>query len=94
MTGPPSQFIETGTNQGFVPIDDQIKFYTREERGKLESEPLCDTYIQHKSEIKYTRPFKFKQLPKRVPICKNTFQVDQGNVSPRMKVKIFFEKLG
>ena len=60
----------------------------------MESELLCDTCIKHKSETKNTRPFKFKRLPKSSPICKNTFQGDQGNFSSSKKVKIFFEKLG
>ena len=77
-----------------MPIDGQIKFYTREGRGKLESEPPCDTYKQHKSETKHTRPFKFKRLTKSVANCKKTFQVDQRNFSSDMKVKIFFEKVG
>ena len=58
-------------NQGFVPRDGQRKFYSRGRRGKLESEPPCETYIQHKFETKNTRPFKFKRLQKSSPICKN-----------------------
>ena len=61
-------------------------------RGKLGSQPPCDTYIQHKSETTNTRPFKFKRLPKSSPICKNNFQGDQKNVSSGRTVKIFFEK--
>ena len=74
--------------------DGQRKFYSRGGRDKLESEPPCDTYIQHKSETKNIRPFKFKRLPKSSPICKNTLPGDQRNFPPRRKVKIFFEKLG
>ena len=70
-------------------------FIPRGGRGKLESQLPCDTYIQHKSETKNTRPFKFKQLPKSSLICKNTFQGDQRNFFPQAgKLKNFFEKLG
>ena len=69
-------------NQGFVPRDGQRKFHSRGGRGKLKSELPCDTYIQHKSETKNTRPFKFKRSPKTSPICKNTFQGEQRNFSP------------
>ena len=48
---------------------------------------------QHKSEMKNTRPCKFKRLPKSSPSCKNTFQGDPRNSSSSRKVKIFFEKL-
>ena len=81
-------------NQGFVPRDDQRKFYSRGGRGKLESETPCDTYIQHKSETKNTRRFKFKRLRTSSPICKNTFQGDQINFFSSRKVKIFLGKLG
>ena len=57
----------------------------------MESEPPCDTYIQHKSETKNTRPLKFKRLPKSLTICKNIFQGDQRNFSSSREVKIFFE---
>ena len=57
-------------NQGFVRRDGQRKFYFRRERGKLEPEPLRDTYIHHNSEIKNSRLFKFKRLPNSSPICK------------------------
>ena len=49
-------------------------FIPRGGRGKLESQLPCDTYIQHKSETKNTRPFKFKQLPKNSPNCKTLFK--------------------
>ena len=75
-------------NQRFVPRDGQMKIYSRGGRGKLESEPLCDTYIQHKSGTKNTRPSKFNRLPKSSPICKNTFLGDQRNF-----FSSFFEKL-
>ena len=76
-----------------MPRDSQRKFYSRGGRGKLESELPCGTYIQHKSETKNTRPFKFKRLQKSTPICKNTFQGDQRNFSSNRNVKIF-ENLG
>ena len=53
----------------------------------MESQPSCDTYIQHKCETKSFRPFKFKRLPKCLPICKNTFQGDQRNFFSSRKVK-------
>ena len=78
-------------NQGFVPRDGQRSFYSRGGRDKLESGPPCDTYIQHNSETKNTRPFKFKRLQKSSPICKNTFQGDQKNFSSSGKVKYFLK---
>ena len=81
-------------NQGFVPREGQRKFYFRRERGKLEPEPPCDTYIHHKSEIKNSRLLKFKRLPNSSPICKSTSQGGQKNFSYSRKVKIFFKKLG
>ena len=80
-------------NQGSVARDGQIKFYSRGGRSKSEPQPPSDTFIQHKSETKNTRPFKFKQLQKGSPITKSTFQEDLGNFSSGRKVKIFFEKL-
>ena len=76
-----------------MPRGGQRKFYSSGGRGKLESQPPCDTSIQHKSEIKNTRPFKFQRLQISSPICKNTFQGDQKNYSSGRKVNIFFEKL-
>ena len=76
-------------NQGFVPRDGQRSFYSRGGRDKLESGPPCDTYIQHNSETKNIRPFKFKQLQKSSPICKNTFQGDQKNFSLAGRLNIF-----
>ena len=51
-------------NQGPVPRDGQRTFYPTGERDKLELQPPCDTSIQHKSETKNTRPFKFRRLQK------------------------------
>ena len=74
--------------QGYVTGDGQRKFYSRGEKGKLESQPPCDASIQHKSETKNTRPFKFIRSPKRSAICKNTFQGDQRKFSSGKKVKV------
>ena len=41
---------ESYQNKGFLPRDGQRKFYSRGGRGKLESHPPCDTYIQHMSQ--------------------------------------------
>ena len=75
-------------NQGYVTGDSQRKFYSRGERGKLESQPPCDASIQHKSETKNTRPFKFIRSPKSSAICKNTFQGDQRKFSSGKKIKV------
>ena len=40
----------------------------------MESKPPCDISIQHKSETKNTRTFKFKQLQKSSPNCKKIFK--------------------
>ena len=68
-------------NQMFVPRNGQRKIYFQGRKSKLESQLPCDNSFQHKSEIKNTRPFKFKRLPKSSPICKNTFQENQRNFS-------------
>ena len=53
--------------------------------------PPCHTYIQHKSETKNTRPFKFKLLSKSSLICKNTFQEDQRNFLSGRRSKYFLK---
>ena len=96
--GPQPSLSERGDqpykNQGFVSWEGQRKFYYRGGIGKIESQLPCDTSIHHKSETKSIRPFKLNQLPKSLPICKNTFQGDQRNFSFGRKAKIFYEKLG